>query len=339
MVGFRKENQETATRILSEAIDLGVNFVDTADCYGESEEVVGKGLAELGKRDKVVLAIKFGWYMGPGANDYGASRSHIINACDDSLRKLRTDYIDLYILHVVDPNTPWDETMRALDALVQQGKVRYLGTSKHPMLLIMESLWASERYGLERLVSEQPPYNILDRQAENELIPGCIRHGIGITPFFPLASGLLSGKYRAGKAAPEGGRLSGRGAGASETFAEGALKVVEQLVPIADEVGVTMAELALAWLMHQPGVTSPILGARTVEYLRSGVKACELELGSETLAKIDGIVPPGTAVSNYFAGNTYHPLRMAYSSAARALPGTGAYIPVHATGSGPRAGR
>lgn len=337
MVGFVKDNQANATRILHEAIDLGVNFVDTADCYGESEEVVGRALAEGNKRDEVVLATKFSWYMGDGPNDYGMSRYHIMKACEDSLRKLQTDHIDLYIIHVVDPNTPWDEALRALDDLVRQGKVLYIGTSKHPATVILEALWTSDKYGLERFVSEQPPYNLLDRRPENELIPMCLRHGIAITPFSPLASGLLSGKYRLGKEVSEG-RLAKRKPDSDDIFTTKALEAVGKLIPVAEQRGVSVAELSLAWLMQQPGVTSAILGARTIEYLRSGVKACEITLTDQELTKIDEIVPPGGYVSNYFEANNYLPLRMNYSSEARKKR-AGAYIPLHSTGSGKSAGR
>jgi len=334
MVGFKKADQENATRVVAEAIDLGINFIDTADCYGESEEVVGNALAEGGRRDKVVLATKAVWYMGEGPNDYGASRHHLIKACEDSLRKLRTDHIDLYILHVVDANTPFEESLSTLDMLVRQGKVRYIGTSKHPASLIVEALGVSERLGLVRFISEQPPYNLLDRRPENELIPTCMRHGVGITPFSPIAAGLLSGKYRLNQESPEGGRLSRRKLDGDRIFTTAALEAVEKLVPIAERKGITLAELSLAWLMQQPGVTSAILGARKVEYLHSAVRACEVELTPEDIADIDAAVPPGTAVSDYYAANVYRPFRMNYSSAARSGPGAGAFIPDNKTGSG-----
>ena len=338
MVGFKHENQDSAGRVISEAIDLGVNFIDTADCYGESEEVVGKALKKDGRRDQIVLATKFCWYMGDGPNDYGASRYHIMNACEDSLRKLQTDHIDLYIIHVVDPNTPWDETLSALDTLVRQGKVRYIGTSKHPATLILEAIHVSERLGLERFVSEQPPYNLLDRRPENELIPTCLRHGVGITPFSPLAAGLLSGKYRLHQM-PSEGRHARRKLGEDKIFTQGALEAVEKLIPIAERKGITLAELSLAWLMQQPGLTAAILGARNLDYLRSGVNACDVELTQDDLAEIDSIVPPGTHVSNYYETNVYRPFRMAFSSAARGGPGAGAFIPDHKTGSDKNAGR
>ena len=338
MVGFRHEDQDTASRVVSEAIDLGVNFIDTADCYRESEEVLGKALKEDGRRGDIVLATKFGWYMGEGTNDYGSSRSHIMRACEESLRKLQTDWIDLYIIHVVDPNTPWDETLRAFDDLVRQGKVRYIGTSKHQATLILEAIHVSENLGLERFVSEQPPYNLLDRRPENELIPTCLRHGVGITPFSPIAGGLLSGKYRLNQQAAEG-RYARRKLDQDKIFTTPALEAVERLVVVAEKKGITLAELSLAWLMQAPGVTAAILGARSVDYLRSGVKAAAVELTEEELAQIDEIVPPGTHVSNYYETNVYRPFRMAFSSAARGGSGAGAFIPDHTTGSGKDAGK
>ena len=337
MVGFRKADLESATRVIHEAIDLGINFIDSADCYTESEEVCGEALKQDGKRDQVVLATKATWYMGDGPNDYGASRYHLIEACEASLRKLQTDRIDLYVLHVRDPNTPWDETLRALETLIQQGKVRYIGTSKHPATAILEAVMTSEKLGIERFVSEQPPYNLLDRRPENELIPACTRHGVGITPFYPLASGLLSGKYRLNQPNPEGGRMSKREPDSDDIFTTAALEAIEGLIPIAEDKGLTLAELSLAWMMQQPGVTAPVAGARKVEYLHSAVKASEAELTAEDLARIDAVVPPGSNVSNYFDANVYKPLRMAYSSEARRTK-AGAFIPDTETDSSKRAG-
>ena len=337
MVGFKKDDAATATRVVHEALDAGINFIDTADCYIESEDVLGQALADGHRRDRVVLATKAGWYMGEGANDYGASRQHIMHACEQSLRRLQTDHIDLYILHVVDPNTPWDETLSAFDTLVQQGKVGYVGTSKHPACLLVEAVTLAERYGWPRFVSEQPPYNLLDRAAENELIPACMRHGIGITPFYPIASGLLSGKYRLAEPKPKDGRLLKRKLDQDEIFTTAALEAVEKLIPVAEDKGITLAELSLAWLMQQPGVTAAILGARKPEYLRSGIRACNVDLTPEDIARIDSVVPPGGHVSNYYEPNVYRPLRMAYSSAAR-ITRAGAFIPDTQTGSHSTAG-
>ena len=337
MVGFRKSDADTAQQVVREAVEQGINFIDTADCYIESEEVVGRALAQGGLRDQVVLATKAGWYMGEGPNDYGASRIHLIEGCEASLRRLGTDRIDLYILHVVDANTPFDEMLSAFDQLVRQGKVRYIGTSKHPGSLIVEALAVSERLGLERFVSEQPPYSLLDRTAENELIPTCLRHGVGVTPFYPLAGGLLSGKYRLNQPSPEQGRYARRKVDEGDQFTTAALEAVERFLALAEDKGCSLAELSLAWLMQQPGVTAPVAGMRTVDYVRSGIKACDVTLTEDDLARIDQIVPPGAWVSNYYDQSIYKPFRMFHSSAARALR-SGAFIPHTHTGSHKSAG-
>ena len=323
MVGFTKKEQESATRVVQEAIDLGVNFIDTADCYGESEEVVGQALSDGGRREQAVLATKVGWHMGRGPNDCGQSRAHIIEGCEASLRRLGTDYIDLYVLHVVDINTPLDETLRTLDLLVQQGKVRYIGTSKHPAALIVEALGVSDRLGVARFVSEQPPYSLLDRSAENGLLWAARRHGIGITPFTPLARGLLSGKYGSRGEAPEGSRISAKQIGADGPYPPATIEAVEKLRPLAEEKGVSLAEFSLAWLMHQPAVVAPVVGARTVEYVRSAVKACGVAFSREELARVDEIVPPGTCLCDFYPRNVYGPLRVDYAAGVAGA----AYIP------------
>ena len=323
MVGFSPDRQAVASATIQEAIDLGVNFIDTADVYRQSEDAVGAALAEGGRRQKVVLATKAVWYMGKGANEFGASRAHLIEACEASLRRLKTDYIDLYILHVVDINTPLDETLRALDQLIRQGKVRYIGTSKWPAVLLVEALAVSDRLGLERFMSEQPVYNLLDRGAENDLVWTALRHGLGLTPFFPLAQGLLSGKYAAGETAPAGTRMAGKAPSDSDVFSRAALDVVERLKPLAAAKGITLAEMSLAWLMQQPGVTAPVVGAHTPEYVRSAVKACEVVFTAEELVQIDQIVPPGSHVCDYYAVNVYAPLRANYRKGTRG----GAFVP------------
>ncbi len=337
MIGFTHANYEEAKRIIDTAIDHGINFIDTADCYGESEEVVGKVLAEGNKRQKVVLATKFGWYMGEGPNDYGSGLKHIIESCENSLKKLKTDYIDLYIIHVVDPNPPMEETLYALDKLVRDGKVRYIGTSKHPGYMILEGIFISEKYGWARFVSEQAPYNILDRTIENELIPMAMKFGVGITPFWPLAGGLLSGKYRLNQMSEEG-RFAKSRLDKDGIFTTKALQAVEKLIPLAENRGITLAEFSLAWIVQQPGITSAVHGARTVEYLLSGIKACEIKLTEEELKKVDEIVSPGSYVISCYADWIWRPCRMLFSSKARKIKGTGAYIPDNKTGSGQKDG-
>jgi aryl-alcohol dehydrogenase-like predicted oxidoreductase len=330
MVGFTETNYSEVKKIIDYAIDSGINFIDTADCYGPSEETVGKALFEVGKRNKVVLATKFGWYMGQGPNDYGASLKHIIENCEASLKRLKTDYIDLYIIHVVDPNTPMEETLYALNKLIKDGKVRYIGTSKHPTYLILEGIFTSKKYGWPQFISEQPPYNILDRSIENELIPMAIKYGVGITPFFPLASGLLSGKYKIGQKIDQG-RYAKANIDEGNIFTTKALTAVEKLLPLAQTKGITLAEFSLAWLMQKPGITSAIHGARTLDYLKSGLKACDINLTEEELKKVDEIVPPGTYVSSYYEDSILRPSRMFFSGEARKIKGTGAYIPLNNT--------
>jgi aryl-alcohol dehydrogenase-like predicted oxidoreductase len=299
--GGRTDEPE-AKRIVNEAIESGINFIDTADVYGRgvSEEFVGRALAENGQRDQVVLATKGVATMGKGTNDHGASRYHLSRAVEASLRRLKTDVIDLYYLHITDINTPMDEILDALDILVRQGKILYVGTSKWPVPLIMEALALSDKNGQPRFVAEQPPYNLTDRRIELELVWTCMRHGIGIVPFGPLAGGVLSGTYRPGQPAPEGHafRTLGQKDG-HERYTERSMALVGKLLPLAEARGVTLAEFSLAWLMQRPGITAPICGPRTVEHLRSAVRACDIDLTEEELTKIDAIIPPGANVTNY----------------------------------------
>ncbi len=297
-----RTDEAEAKRIVNEAIDGGINFIDTADVYarGLSEEFTGRALAENGHRDDVVLATKGVATMGQGPNDHGASRYHLTRAVEASLRRLQTDRIDLYYLHITDITTPMDEILDTLDVLVRQGKILYVGTSKWPVPLIMEALWLSDKHGLPRVVAEQPPYNLTDRRIELELVWTCMRHGIGIVPFGPLAGGVLSGVYRKGEPAPEGHRFKELGQkDGHRRYTEESMEVVGALTPLAEAKGVTLAEFSLAWLMQRPGITAPIAGPRTVEHIRSAVKACEIELTAEELAKVDEIIPPGGNVTNY----------------------------------------
>lgn len=305
-------DEKTSIRIIHEALDAGINFVDTADAYtqGASEAIVGKALAQGGRRNQVVLASKAVASMGEGPNDWGASRYHLVRACEASLRRLRTDRIDLFYLHIVDLTTPMDEIFETLDILVRQGKILYVGTSKWSVPLIMEALALSERCGLPRIVAEQPPYNLLDRGIENELIWVGMRYGIAIVTWGPLGGGILSGKYKKGGKPPEGSRYEKAGPD-NKRLTPQALDVVEKLRPIADAKGVTLPELCHARLLHRQGVVTPIIGPRTVEHLRSALRACEIELSPEEVAQIDQIVPPGSAVSDFYEGHIYGRMRRA----------------------------
>ena len=296
--GGRTDEAE-AIQIVNEAIELGINFIDSADVYGPSEDYIGKALADNGRRDEIVLATKATWKMGDGPNDWDASRYHLTRAVEASLRRLQTDRIDLYYLHVIDPTTPLDETLETLDTLVQQGKILYVGTSKWPSSLIAELRMLGRFQGLPQTVAEQSPYNMLDRRIENEMAWMCLRHGIGLCVFAPLCQGILSGKYRRGEEASEDARL--RGAGPDHyLLTPGAYDVVEHLRPLVAERGCTMAEYTIAWVMQQPFITSAVVGCRTVEQLRSAIRACDVEFTEEELNQIDEIALPGTAVSDYY---------------------------------------
>jgi len=310
-----RADEKTSIAIVHEALDSGINFIDTADVYGEgiSEEIVGKAIAQSGRRDGIVLATKAVAHMGEGPNDWGASRYHLIRSCEHSLRRLRTDRMDLYYLHIVDLTTPVEEILDTLETLVRQGKILYIGTSKWPVPLLMEALALSTRYGLPRMVAEQPPYNLLDRGIENELVWTCMRHGIGIVSFSPLANGILSGKYRKGQKPPEGSRYEKVGPDHRRLTPE-ALDTVEKLRPVAEAKGITLPELAHAWLLQRPGLTAPVIGPRTVEHLRAAVRACEVTLSEEELAQIDEIVPSGSAVSDFYDMNVYARMRRAVNA-------------------------
>ncbi|MEV7215801.1 aldo/keto reductase [Kitasatospora cineracea] len=301
------DHQEGA-RVVHAALDAGINFVDTADMYsaGESEEIVGKALQ--GRRADVVLATKVHFPMGEGPNRGGNSRRWILRAVEDSLRRLRTDWIDLYQVHRADHRTDVEETLSVLGDLVRQGKIRAFGCSTFPAAEIVEAHWVSERRGLPRFRTEQPPYSLLARGVENTVLPVARRHNMGVLTWSPLASGFLTGRYRKGGAIDLG---SGRPALTPHRFdpalPENARKldVVERLVALADDLGCTLPELAVAFPLAHPAVTSVILGPRTVEQLTGLLKGAALTLDDEALDRIDAIVPPGTDL--YRADGAWQP--------------------------------
>ncbi|MCS7220077.1 MAG: aldo/keto reductase [Anaerolineae bacterium] len=306
--------EDESIRIIHRALDAGINFIDTANVYnaGESERIIGKALKENGKRDQVVLATKVHGRMGEGPNDQGNSRYHIMKACEDSLRRLQTDHIDLYQLHRPSLTIPQDETLRALDDLVRQGKVRYIGCSTFPAWMVMEAIAISERMGLARFVSEQPPYNLLDRRIENELIPLAQRYGLAILPWSPLAGGILAGRYTQGQPFPEdsrAGRHGGTGFFVERITAKG-LEVAGRLAERARERGMTASQLALLWCKDQPGVTSPIIGPRTMAHLEELLPVLEMSLSDEDRAFCDELVHPGNAVSDFHNSNPWMKARI-----------------------------
>jgi aryl-alcohol dehydrogenase-like predicted oxidoreductase len=292
--------KDEAIGLIHKAIDAGINFIDTANMYvqGESERIVGLGLAD-GRRDKVILATKFHFPQSDDPNDRGNSRRHIMRAVEDSLNRLNTDWIDLYQIHRPVFDVPQDETLRALDDLVSQGKIRYIGSSTFPAWLVMEALSISERYGLVRFVSEQPPYNLLDRRIENELVPLAQRYQLALLPWSPIAMGMLAGRYADAKHFPPASRAARIGSIYAERITDQAIAKGNQLIPIAEEYGLTPAQLALLWVKDQPGVTAPILGPRTEAHLEDALPVLEMDLSPELAAHLDEIVPPGSAAANF----------------------------------------
>src|SRR5215204_7136817 len=291
-------------RIIHAALDAGINFVDTADVYarGESEEIVGKALA--GRRDQVFLATKVHGKMGDDPNQFGNSRRWIIHEVESSLRRLGTDYIDLYQIHRPEADTDIDETLGALSDLVRQGKVRYIGSSTFPASQIVEAQWVARDRGRERFVCEQPPYSILARAIEADVLPTCLRHGMGVIPWSPLAGGWLSGKWRKGQDAPDSSRAQRMPAryDLSDPGNQRKLDAADALAQLADDAGLTLIQLALAFVLNHPVVTAAIIGPRTMEQLESQLGADELVLDAAILDRIDEIVPPGTTLSAADAG-------------------------------------
>ena len=301
MFGRRTEPEESYA-IIDRALDAGINFLDTANVYalGRSEEITGEALKRNGQRHNVVLATKVHGQMdAEDPNARGNSRRHIIEQCEASLRRLQTDYIDLYQLHRPQPDIPIDETLRALDDLIRDGKVRYIGTSNFGGWELVESLWVAKELGLNRVVCEQPAYNLLDRRVESELLPAARTFGIAVIPWGPLGGGLLSGRYQRGEPLPEDGRyaLNPR---QQQRVTDGVFDVIEGLTPLAEEKDCTLSQLALAWCEQQPGVTSPIIGPRTMEQLEDNLGAADVVITDEDRERIDAINPPGWTVTPYY---------------------------------------
>jgi aryl-alcohol dehydrogenase-like predicted oxidoreductase len=294
-----KTEQDEATRMIDRFLEAGGSFIDTANVYGrgKSETITGNALKEGGKRDKVFLATKVHGRMEENnPNAWGNTRFHIIRACEDSLRRLQTDHIDLYQIHRPQSGVPIDETLRALDDLIRAGKVRYIGTSTFAAWQVVESLWASKELGLNRFVCEQPPYHILDRRIERELIPVARSYGLGVIPWSPLASGKLTGKYRRGEPAPPNSRED------PAKFSEQTWRVLEGLTALCRDKGCTMTAFANAWVAAQPGVTSPIIGPNSVTQLEENLAATEVTITDEDRKRVDELVPPGTNVE----GQSYY---------------------------------
>jgi aryl-alcohol dehydrogenase-like predicted oxidoreductase len=318
---FGNSDHDDAIKIIHRALDAGINFIDTADGYsaGESEVILGQALAD-GRRDSVVLAVKFGVPFDGDPSHRGASRRWITEAVEGSLRRLQTDRIDLYQVGVPDRTTDIDETLSALSDLVHAGKIRYFGASKVPASEIVEAQWTAERRGHERFRTEQPPYSMLTRAIEYDVLPTCLRHGMGVMAYSPLAGGWLSGRYRKGRA------VSGPGSSARAQRFPGAydsanpanaakLGAADALGALADEAGITLIQMAVAFATRHPAVTSAIIGPRTMEHLDAYLAADGIELPSDLLDRIDQIVPPGVTIN--VADNMWNFGTPALSAASR----------------------
>jgi len=283
-------DEKTAHAILERALAAGLNFIDTADVYGNdglSERVIGNWFERTGRREEVVLATKCRFRMGPGRNDTGASRLHIVRAVEDSLRRLKTDRIDLYQIHMQDLDAPEEETLRALDDLVRAGKVVYLGCSNYAAYRLVESQWISRSQSLERFVSAQMQYSLVERGIEREHVPACLQHGLGILPWSPLAGGFLSGKYRKDQPPPSGARFDKWKERIASFDMPRNWRILAALDALGKELSAAPSAVALAWLLCRPAVTSVIFGARSLQQLDDNLRAAELKLPPDTVRRLD----------------------------------------------------
>ncbi len=280
---------EVAAAVVDRALDLGINLVDTANTYGDgkSEEYIGRALK--GKRHQAIIATKVSNPRGDGPNQAGNSRQHILTEVEGSLRRLDTDYIDLYQLHMRDVRTPMEETLRALENLVRDGKVRYLGCSNFAAWQVCEAVWTSRSLGLSPMCSVQPPYNMLNREVETELLPFCRTYGVGILPYYPVAHGFLTGKYRRGQSPPKGSRLASNDL---NMLTDSNFDLLDELERFSQERGHSVLELAFAWLLGHPEVSSVIAGATTPEQIEGNAGSCEWDLDEKEMASLDALLSP-----------------------------------------------
>ena len=294
--------REACFAILDAAVNAGMNLIDTSNSYakGEAERVIGEWLLANGKRDQILIATKVFYPTGVGVNDRGLSRHHIVRACEDSLRRLQTDHIDLYQTHRPDMDIPVDETLRALDELVRQGKVRYIGSSTAPAWHVLEALMTSELKNYVKFVSEQSPYNLLDRRIENELVPMCQRHDIALLTWSPLAMGMLAERYASADVPPVQSRAALRGGIYAERITQRGVEVGNQFAALARAHGYDPAQLAVLWVKDQPGITAPILGPRTLAQLQNLLPVLEMTLPDELRTQCDELVPPGGVIASFF---------------------------------------
>jgi aryl-alcohol dehydrogenase-like predicted oxidoreductase len=294
--------EDECAAMIEAALDAGLNFIDTSNSYvkGECERIIGRALAKNKRRHEVVIATKVFYPTGPGPNDQGGSRRHILQACEDSLRRLQTDHIDLYQTHRPSFDCPIEETLGALTDLVRQGKVLYIGSTTSPAWKVLEAVLISEMRGYARFISEQSPYNLLDRRIENELVPMCREHGLAILPWAVLGMGVLAGRYPEEKSFPKDSRAALRGGIYAERVTPTGVEIGQRFIQLAKEHEVSAAQLAVLWTKEQPGITAPIIGPRTVEQLKHLLPVMDMKLNAAVRQKCDELVPPGSAAANFF---------------------------------------
>jgi aryl-alcohol dehydrogenase-like predicted oxidoreductase len=297
----QQTSRQESFKIIDAAIDAGINLLDCANVYakGESERVIGEAIAVNGKRKDVFITSKVFLPVGDGPNDSGNSRHHILEACENSLRSLKTDYLDIYFLHRTDFSVPQEETLAALDLLVRQGKIRYAGCSTHPPWRVVEAMWIADKHHFPKFVCEQPPYNLLDRRIETEILPMCREYDLGILTWSPLAQGVLAGRYQDANNLPADSR-GAFNAIYAERITQRGIKVAQQLAQRARDKGCSMPQLALAWILRQPGITGVIIGPRTWNHYTDLLASVNVQLEPSDLEFCDALVPPGTNVSDHF---------------------------------------
>lgn len=297
----RPTGKAESIRMIAAARDAGINVLDCADVYadGLSEQMVGAALSSTKRRREVIVTSKVFMRTGPGPNDAGSSKHHILDACEQSLKRLRTDYIDIYFLHRTDYSVPQEETLSALDLLMRQGKVRHIACSTFPPWRTVEAQWTADKYGYPKFVCEQPPYNLLDRRAELQIFPMCRAYDMGVLSWSPLAQGVLAGRYTDAANIPAGSRGAFKPIYA-ERITQPGIEIAQKLAARAAQIGCTPPQLAVAWVIHQPGVTGAIIGPRTPAHLKDLLPAAEVALAEDDLRFCDSLVPPGRNVSDHF---------------------------------------
>jgi len=303
-------DERTAGRVMHAALDAGINCIDCADVYagGKSEAIVGRALKAAGRRKDVILTSKVFWPTGGSPNEKGLSQTHIFKSCDESLKRLKIDTIDIYYMHRIDFNVPLEESLHAMDLLVKQGKIRHVGCSTFPPWKTVEALWIADRRGYPPIVCEQPPYNLLDRRAETEILPMCAAFDLGVMTWSPLAQGILAGRYTNAEDLPRKSRGALKSIFAERITQDG-IEVAQHLASRAESIGCSLAQFATAWLLSRTDITGLIIGPRTLNHLTELLNACQVKLNASDMEYCDTLVPPGSWVSDHFNTAGWKPIR------------------------------